>query len=139
MQLIRSPGWERRLARVTEKHISLPGEWGVSDCLLTMADAVEAVTETDIMVKWRGKYKTEAGAAKLMKKNGCDTVEDVLRDFFRLPPVGRLSARRGDVGIVLQGGQPTAGYVCEYGFAAKGPRGLTFHDLTDIVTAFKVG
>lgn len=139
MTLTRLPDWDRRLVRVTEKHMNLSGEWGASDCLLTVGDAIEAVTGTDLLAPYRGRYKTEKGAARLMRRNGCETVEDVFRAFFSLPPVGRLLAQRGDVGVVMQGGEPTAGYVTDQGFAAKGERGLVFHPVTEIVAAFKVG
>ena len=131
--------WDRRLARVTEKHMSLPGEWGVSDCIMTVGDAIEAVTGDNPFAQFKGRYKTEAGAARVMRKNGCETVEDMLASFLGLEPVNRLSAQRGDVGTIMQGGELTAGYVTEYGFAAKGPHGLTFHPVTEIVSAFKVG
>ena len=137
LNLTRLPGWERRLALVTEKHIALPGEWGVSDCGLTVGEAVEAVTGTNPLAEFVGRYKTELGAARHMKRKGWNDMADVLASFF--PETGRLMARRGDVGAVMQGGALTAGYVCEYGFAAKGPRGLIFHDLTEIVTAYRVG
>lgn len=133
----RLPGWERRLALVTEKHVSLPGEWGVSDCGQTVGEAVEAVTGVNPMADILGKYKTEFGAARVMKRKGWIDTATMLASFF--PETGRLVARRGDVGVVMQGGALTAGYVCEYGFAAKGPRGLIFHDLTAIVAAYRVG
>lgn len=139
MQLTRLPDWDRRLARVTEHHMSLPGEWGVSDCLLTAGDAIEAVTGTDLLAPFRGRYKTEAGAARLMRRNGCETVDDVFRAFFALEPVGRLMAQRGDAGTIMQGDVLTAGYVTEQGFASKGPAGLIFSPVTGIVAAFKVG
>lgn len=134
---MRLPDWDRRLARVTEKHLALPGEWGVCDCGLTVGEAIEAVTGTNPLAEFAGRYSTELGAARIMKRKGWADMGDVLAHFF--PPVGRLLAQRGDVGTVMQGGALTAGYVTEYGFAAKGPRGLIFHPQTEIVSAYKVG
>jgi hypothetical protein len=139
MNLTRLPDWERRLVAVTRQHIAMPGVWGVSDCLLTAADSIEAVTGHDLLAPWRGRYRTEKGAARLMRREGCHDVDDVFRAFFALPPVGRLSAQRGDVGTILQGGQLTAGFVTGEGFAAKGERGLIFHPVTAIVAAFRIG
>lgn len=133
----RENDWDHRLARVTEKHMRLSGEWGATDCLLTVGEAIEAVTGNDPFAAYRGRYKTERGAARVMRRNGCKDVEAVLARLFQ--PVGRLLAQRGDVGTVMQGGALTAGYVTEYGFAAKGPNGLIFHPVTEIVSAFKVG
>lgn len=135
--LTRLPDWDRRLARVTEKHLTLPGAWGESDCLLTVADAVEAVTGQDPAARIRGKYSSEIGAAKLMRRRGCADAEMVLAKLFL--PVGRLLAQRGDVGTVERGGVIAAGYVTEYGFAVKTDRGLEFLPQTEIRSAFKIG
>jgi hypothetical protein len=135
--LTRLPDWDRRLARVTEKHMALPGVWGESDCLLTVADAIEAVTGKDLAVRIRGKYSSEIGAAKLMRRRGCANVEEVLAKRF--PPVGRLLAKRGDVGTVERQGVLAAGYITEYGMAVKTERGLEFVPQTDIRSAYQVG
>lgn len=137
MIFTRRGDWDRRLARVTEKHIELAGTWGEADCLLTVADAIEAVTGKDPAKAIRGKYSTEIGAAKLLRRRKMTTVEDALAALF--PPVGRLLAQRGDVGVIDKNGVLAAGYVTEYGFAVKTERGLSFHPQTEIKSAFKVG
>lgn len=139
VELDRVDDWDRRLARVTERHMRLPGEWGVSDCLMTWGDAVIAVTGEDLLAPWRGRYRTERGAARHMRREGCETVEDVLRDFFGLPPVGRLLAQRGDAVTCLRGGLICVGYICEYGAAFKTDTGLDFVAQTEVRAAFMVG
>lgn len=137
MTLTRLPDWDRRLARVVEKHLHLPGEWGVTDCGMTVGDAVEAVTGTNPLARFAGRYKTEAGAARLMRKQGWHDMTDVLASMGA--PDGRLKAQRGDVATVMQGGQVTAGFVCDRGVAAKSEHGLAFYPVTDIIAAFKIG
>lgn len=134
--MTRLPDWDRRLARVTEKHMRSPGVWGESDCLLTVADAIEAVVGVDHAAKVRGRYTTPAGAAKLMRQRKCANVEEVLAK--RLPEIGRLMARRGDVGTVERDGEIAAGFVTEYGVAVKGERGLVFVPQTQLRKAFRV-
>lgn len=131
--------WELRLVDVSENHMGIAPDWGVSDCLLTAADAIQAVTGIDPLKQFRGKYTTEHGAAKLMKKNKCADVEDVFEKYLGLKQVGRLSARRGDVGVIMIEGHATAGYFMEYGFAVKQINGLSFFPRTDVKTAFQVG
>lgn len=133
----RLPDWDRRLARVTEKHMRLPGAWGVSDCVLTVGEAVEAVTGENPFARFAGRYTTEIGAARVMRKEGFASLEEAFVAYF--VPCPRLKAQRGDVGIVMQGGQPTACYLTEYGAAAKGPAGLVFHAQTDLVRAYRIG
>lgn len=135
----RVPSWDRALEDLATAHVSISPEWGVSDCLMTAADAIKAVTGEDPLSQFRGKYKTEAGAARKMRANDCETVKDVLETYLQLEPVNRLSARRGDVGVMLINDEYVAGFICGSGFAVKQPHGLTFFPVTDIEQAYKVG
>lgn len=136
--LPRSDDWDRRLARVTEKHMRLPGEWGVSDCLMTAMDAVEAVTGFDPASKVRGTYSTEQGAAKLLRRRKAENVEQMVAKLFPQLP-SAFSAHRGDLAVVERNGVLSAGYVCEYGVAVKTEAGLTFVDITEIRSAYQIG
>lgn len=137
LKLTRLPDWERRLAHVVERHLETPGVWGVADCLLTVADAVEAVTGVDPAAKVRGKYSSEIGAAKALRQRKFADVEAALASLF--PPVGRLMAQRGDVGVVERDGELAAGFITERGLAVKIETGLAFYPQTEIKSAFKVG
>ncbi|CAI2935009.1 DUF6950 family protein [Aminobacter niigataensis] len=137
LKLQRLPDWERRLALVVEHHLDMPGEWGVADCLLTVADVIEAMTGIDPAARVRGTYSSEIGAAKVMRRRKCADVEAVLAKLF--PPVGRLSASRGDAGVIERDGMLAAGIITERGFAVKVETGLVFYPQTAIKTAFKVG
>lgn len=138
-KLTRLPDWDRRLAEVTARHLTTPAVWGESDCLLRVADAIEAVTGEDLAKAIRGKYSTELGAAKLLKRKKCDDVGQLLARHFE--PCGRLMARRGDIMIVEQDGVIAAGFVTEYGVAVTSPRGTVFRPQTDATmkAALKVG
>nr|WP_235964090.1 hypothetical protein [Brucella pseudintermedia] len=99
----------------------------------------QGVTGEDPLAEFRGKYKTETGAARKMRANGCENVKDVFETYLQLEPVNRLSARRGDVGVIRINGEYVAGFICGSGFAVKQPHGLTFLSVTDIEQAYKVG
>lgn len=135
----RVAGWDRALEDLATAHVSITPEWGVSDCLMTAADAIKAVTGEDPLSQFRGKYKTEAGAARKMRANGCENVRKVFETYLQLEPVNRLSARRGDVGVISINDEYVAGFICGSGFAVKQPHGLTFFPVTDIDQAYKVG
>ncbi|TGR32993.1 hypothetical protein EN792_006145 [Mesorhizobium sp. M00.F.Ca.ET.149.01.1.1] len=138
LTLTRLPDWDRRLARMVNEHNKTPGEWGTSDCLLTVMDAVVAVTGFDPADDIRGgKYSTPAGATKILLKRGFADVEAALASLF--PPVATLMAQRGDVGVVERDGVLSCGFVCDRGFAVKDERGLSFIPQTEIKSAFKVG
>lgn len=129
---MRHPEWEKRLVSVTEAHLNTPLVWGLSDCILTAADAVEAVMGDDPAKDIRGEYKSKTGAYRLIKQRGFGSVSDVLASRFEEIPVAL--AQRGDLGVY----EKTAGYFCEYGFAVKGEDGLRFLPRTMAEKAFKV-
>ena len=138
LKLKRHPDWERRLVAAEERHQAEPFAWGVCDCILTAADAIEAVTGKDPAKRVRGIYSTEIGAAKLLRRRKAGTVEDVLAKL--LPPAdGVLMAQRGDICTVEREGQIAAGYVTMHGIAVKSPRGLGYVPITEARKAFKVG
>lgn len=129
---MRHPEWEKRLVAVTEAHLNTPLVWGQSDCILTAADAVEAVLGDDPAKDVRGNYKTKTGAYRLIRQRGFKSVTDVLSGQFEEVPVAL--AQHGDLGVY----EKTAGYFCEYGFAVKGEDGLRFLPRTMAERAFKV-
>jgi hypothetical protein len=135
--LTRRADWVAGLNAATERHRSEPARWGESDCLLAAMDVVSAVTGVDPVADIRGKYSTEAGAAKILLARGYRDVEAALNDHF--PHIGRLSARRGDLATMLIDEQPRAGWITEYGAAFKVPSGLAFFPQTQINRAFRVG
>lgn len=137
--LDRLSGWDRALEDFASGQLTIQPAWGRSDCLLTVSSAIQMITGIDPLEQFRGRYKTEAGAARKMRQNGCANVKDVFETYLSLEPVNRLSARRGDVGVILINGEFTAGFICGYGFAVKQPHGLVFFPVTEIEQAFKVG
>ncbi len=129
---MRHHDWEKRLVAITEAHLNTPMVWGQSDCILTAADAVEAVLGDDPAKDIRSKYKSKTGAYRLIKQRGFKSVAEALSGLFEEIPVAL--AQRGDLGVY----ENTAGYFCEYGFAVKGEDGLRFLPRTMAEKAFKV-
>lgn len=129
---MRHHDWEKRLVAITEAHLNTPMVWGQSDCILTAADAVEAVLGDDPAKDIRGKYKSKTAAYRLIKQRGFKSVAEALSSQFEEIPVAL--AQRGDLGVY----EKTAGYFCEYGFAVKGEDGLRFLPRTMAEKAFKV-
>lgn len=145
MTLTRVPGWDRALPLVIERHMALPGEWGVSDCWMLTMDAIEAVTGERVLKHLR-RYKTEVGGYRLFAKHGFTTVEEALVSV--LQPVGHLSAQRGDVGVIERDGLISSGVFDAEGFVVKTLYGegktVTHSDIrhfpiTAVKVAFKVG
>jgi hypothetical protein len=100
--------WEQALADyiAIKRHEAF--EYGVNDCCLFAAGAVEAVTGEDPMSEFRGKYDSLKGSLKAIKDIGAGTLEATLDGKF--PEVAIGNAQRGDlaffddsIGVVMGG------------------------------------
>lgn len=95
---MRVDGWETRLMEAVQRHDSMPLEYGTSDCIIHIADCIEAVTGEDPMASYRGAYASEEEAGELLVSLGASDVEELLESLYEeVPPA---LARRGDVGVV---------------------------------------
>lgn len=128
--------WEKRLAATVERHRNLPSQYGVSDCYMITADAIEAVTGEKIFPGSRN-YKTVSGAGKQLRKRGFENVEQALASI--LPDCAVLTARRGDVGVVERGGEISGGVFTAIGFMTRGDGALIYLPVTEVKRAFRVG
>ncbi len=90
---MRSEGWETILASYVAA--PPPFAWGETDCALWTAGWVCLCTGRDYAADWRGKYRTKAGATRLMRQRGFKAPEDIADAHLNEIPV-RL-ARRGDL------------------------------------------
>jgi len=127
--------WIIDLAFVVEKHIALPFQYGVSDCGYLVADSVAAVMGEDILKPYRN-YKTELGAAKILRKAGCADVGELFAKHFK--ECHKAHAMRGDIGAVLHEGEVCGGVFTGQGFACKSETGLIFAEYNQIIRAFEV-
>jgi hypothetical protein len=93
--MTRLPDWEARLADYLDLVADTPLEWGSHDCALHAANAIRAVTGADHAAHYRGRYRTELGAARALRRNGHASVESQFDALF--PPIAPAFAQRGDV------------------------------------------
>jgi hypothetical protein len=76
-----------------------PFTWGEHDCCLFVCHCVDVMTGIDPGHLYRGKYTTEKGAYKQLKKRGDGTVKTAFEQMFGVIKP-RLSAQRGDIALV---------------------------------------
>ena len=88
--------WEPRIAAYLDACADRPFAYGTHDCCLFAAGAIEALTGVDAGAPWRGRYKTEAGAARALKRRGFDSHDAAFTDLLG-EPLGALAAARGDI------------------------------------------
>lgn len=91
---MRHINWVTRLPETLQKATQKPFSWGEHDCCLFAADCVIAVCDFDPCEKIRGRYKTKAGAARVLKTEFGD-LESALSRFFS--EIGPEKAMRGDI------------------------------------------
>lgn len=95
----RLPGWEHKALDVLQRHIAQPLVWGVSDCLTVPADLCRAMCGVAILPAHLRRYRTAAGAYRLLARMGFSDVEEALTAAFpRLE--GAALAHRFDAGVV---------------------------------------
>jgi hypothetical protein len=95
---------------------STPFKWGSNDCCLFAANAVLAITGTDLADDFRGKYTDEASAFALIKTvTGGTTVADAAAYCAKKHNLTEyahpLMAKRGDLVVISNAGNLIAGVV----------------------------
>lgn len=106
------PAWHAFVAA----WLDVPFAWGVHDCALMAAAAIEAQTGCDHGVPYRGAYDDARGALAALAANGVRKPRPETLAASLLEPVAIGRARRGDVlaftpaslGVCLGGGQALA-------------------------------
>lgn len=88
--------WTTRLSDVIKAALGRPFSWGEFDCCLFAADCAVAVCGVDPAEQYRGKYKTETGAKRLIKKNHGSLEAAWDACFARVSPA---FVQRGDIAL----------------------------------------
>jgi hypothetical protein len=121
-----------------QTHKNKPFVWGENDCCLFAANAVLALTGNDLAAEFRGKYSTELGAARALKKHGYSSIEMLLNAKLG-ESIAPLSAKNGDVALVENHlGQLAAGIVFRSGIYCVSPSGLRQLPLSSVISVWGV-
>lgn len=133
---MRLEGWEVRLAKAIEAARDTPFEWGQHDCATWVSDVRRDLTGLDAAAEWRSRYRTERGAARMMRRLGWQRISDGVTGVLGAPLATPLLAQRGDV--VLAGADDALG-VCLGAVAVfLAPDGLTERPITACRLAWRV-
>lgn len=118
-----------------ERARELPFRWGSHDCSLFACDVVEKLTGVDHGKDFRGRYKTERGAARMIRDRG--GLRKIATDALgsEIPP---LTAQRGDVVMAVENGREALGICIGEKCAFVGIDGLTFQPMARVVAAWRV-
>lgn len=133
--LHRVADWPERLALLVQQRLRQPFAWGVADCCLWAADAVQAITGHDFAAGVRGSYDTALGAARALAGR---SPAELARDALGQPLAHPTLAQRGDVVCHEREGQQTLGICVGEQWCAPGDGGLVFQPMSTVICAWRV-
>lgn len=94
----KTDGWRDRLdAWIVQSH-AMPFAWGVHDCGLNAATAVERQVEFDFAAEFRGRYDSYETGLALLRDKGFDNHADFAASV--LPEIPVAEAQIGDLAAV---------------------------------------
>jgi hypothetical protein len=133
--LIRYDNWPEKLNELIEARLNKPFKWGEHDCCLFAADAILAMTGTDLASDLRGTYASKTKAAKIVKEKGglAQIATDRLGE-----PIPVLMAKRGDIVLMPVATGNCLAVCLGDKLAAPGPDALVFAPLNVAISAWKV-
>lgn len=133
---MRYPDWQNRLIAYLHEARRRPFEPGVHDCALFLAGAVQAQTGSDYAAPWRGRYTTERGGLRVLRKDG--HADHIAAAAAFLPEKTPSFAQAGDGAVVPTESGPALGVVQGSRIYVLRPEGLALVSLLDATRAFEV-
>ncbi len=139
-QLVRLEDWPSQLFALIEERRHVPFSFGSQDCCLFACDTVLAITGEDPAAPFRG-YTGREEAEELVASFG--DLEKLVATVCTEKGFAEWStpnkARRGDLCLFDNAGQPAVGVCIGGEVAFPGARGLVFHPLQACRRAWRVG
>ena len=90
--------WERLLVAAITTAGSKPFVWGLHDCPTFAFETRMMLTGgEDVAALWRGRYTTALGGARVMRRLGWSSLEEMGHALLGEPRASVLSAQRGDI------------------------------------------
>lgn len=99
----RSKDWQKQLQQAISSRTQKTNTRGVSDCVLTTADLIQAYTGEDLAANWRGKYNDDLGALRFIRSFEGGLIGEVKRVMLAhgLVEIAPRFAQRGDPAYVI--------------------------------------
>lgn len=114
--------------------LTTPFAWGVHDCCLWAADAVQVQTGVDPAAPWRGTYSDAIGAARLVRElGGLEAIGAKAGTIIR-----PMAAALGDIGLLRRGDRDVLGVCAGQEWMLVGDHGLVPVRLDEAALAWRV-
>lgn len=128
--------WEPRLVAFVLGRMQAQFAYGVDDCALFAAGAVQAMTGVDLARGFRGYRTLASGRRRLAERGFADHVALAAAHFEEVPPA---FAHRGDVAVVEGDGGHALGIVQgEVVYVLQPVGGVGLVPITSALRAFRV-
>lgn len=93
--------WQSRLSMTIHARREVPFDFANWNCLMWAADAIIACKGEDVLANYRGKYKDEKSAARLLRRiDGVKTSQSFLEKKLGIKARAIAFARPGDIVLV---------------------------------------
>lgn len=133
--MTRFPDWQIRFQAFVLDKQSEPFSWGRNDCCIFAADCVAALTGCDFASEYRGIYRTEKTAYKLLKEFG--GIQGLAENALGAS-MSRHRATVGDVVLVMMNGREALGICNGATIIGPGANGIAVMDMAGSIMAWKV-
>lgn len=135
---MRLKDWPEKLYAEVRKANDVPFCWGKSDCVLFTCDCIKAMTGEDYAKGVRGKYSTEKGAFRILKKmEGVTSIEELATKHLG-NPVELSKLMRGDVVSFESPTGPALGITLGRLSVFRNPRGMTSVETLSCLRGWRV-
>lgn len=136
----RLPYWRKRFETFMDETVLVPFEWGQADCgPAFIGGLVLALTGEDVAQRWRDRYRSRAGALRVLRNSGFGNLGDLVA--AELPEIHPSRATIGDVMAIKS--DDAFGHalgICNGASVfVRRPDGLGLVDLLACERAFRVG
>jgi len=140
----RIQGWEKALSDFLLSAKDTPFRWGVNDCIMFPAKALQAMTRKHFIqmgFEQGYKYTTKAGAGEMLDKHFGGNVENVFAHYLGNARDDIGFARRGDIVIVQHNDETIGGVVDDSGrnIACAGRKGLVRFPKREALKYWRIG
>jgi len=141
--MIRKENWVVLLDNYLKAKERIPFVFGANDCCLFAAGAVHAITGVDLAMAFRGKYQTEAGAIRALKKYSDGGARELMQRIAKEndlieSPFPMLA--RGAIALISNDGRESLGVVSLTGMhiVAPGIISMAHLPLSSAITGWNI-
>jgi cell wall-associated NlpC family hydrolase len=130
--MTKTDGFLERLFDAVAARRGRPFQWGAHDCCLFACDVIRDAGGVDYAAPFRGRYRTAAGAARVLRRfagGGLEAAAEKISRDNGLEEVLPLMAQRGDFVLVDETGGPALGVCLGSHIVAAGPAGAVLRSL----------